>query len=99
MPTGLMAAMVPPKLILRGLGLLTRTLVLLNGRRVVGGGTGANSSVDLNMIPTSMIERIEVLKDGASAAYGADAVAGVVNIITKKEFVGAELSAKSWYNR
>ena len=51
---------------LRGLG-IKRTLVLLNGRRVVGGGTGANSSVDLNMIPTSMIERIEVLKDGASA--------------------------------
>lgn len=79
---------------LRGLG-IKRTLVLLNGRRVVGGGTGANSSVDLNMIPTSMIERIEVLKDGASAVYGADAVAGVVNIITKKEFVGAELSAKA----
>ncbi|NRB22695.1 TonB-dependent receptor [Shewanella sp.] len=78
---------------LRGLG-IKRTLVLLNGRRVVGGGTGANSSVDLNMIPTSMIERIEVLKDGASAIYGADAVAGVVNIITKKEFDGAELDVK-----
>jgi len=70
-------------------------LVLLNGRRVVAGGTGANSSVDLNMIPTSMIERIEVLKDGASAVYGADAVAGVVNIITKKEFSGAELNVKA----
>lgn len=79
---------------LRGLG-IKRTLVLFNGRRVVGGGTGANSSVDLNMIPTSMIERIEVLKDGASAIYGADAVAGVVNIITKKEFDGAELSVKA----
>ena len=79
---------------LRGLG-IKRTLVLLNGRRVVGGGTGANSSVDLNMIPTSMIHRIEVLKDGASAIYGADAVAGVVNIITKKEFEGAELSVKA----
>ena len=79
---------------LRGLG-IKRTLVLLNGRRVVGGGTGANSSVDLNMIPTSMIERIEVLKDGASAVYGADAVAGVVNIITKKEFSGAELNVKA----
>ncbi len=79
---------------LRGLG-IKRTLVLLNGRRVVGGGTGANSSVDLNMIPTSMIERIEVLKDGASAVYGADAVAGVVNIITKKEFTGAELTVKA----
>jgi len=72
---------------LRGLG-INRTLVLLNGRRVVNGGTGANSSVDLNMIPVEMIERIEVLKDGASAIYGADAVAGVVNIITRKSYEG-----------
>lgn len=78
---------------LRGLG-ASRTLVLVNGRRMVNGGTGANSAVDLNMIPISMIERIEVLKDGASAIYGADAVAGVVNIITKKKFDGAQLSAK-----
>mgnify|MGYP000058901663 CR=1 FL=1 len=81
---------------LRGMG-IKRTLVLFNGRRVVGGGTGANSSVDLNMIPTSMIERVEVLLDGASAIYGADAVAGVVNIITKKEFDGAEFSAKAGF--
>jgi iron complex outermembrane recepter protein len=79
---------------LRGLG-IKRTLVLFNGRRVVGGGTGANSSVDLNMVPTSIIERIEILKDGASAIYGADAVAGVVNIITKKEYSGAEFNAKA----
>ncbi len=78
---------------LRGLG-INRTLVLLNGRRVVNGGTGANSSVDLNMIPVALIERIEVLKDGASAIYGADAVAGVVNIITKKNFEGAELAMR-----
>lgn len=78
---------------LRGLG-IDRTLVLLNGRRVVSGGTGANSSVDLNMIPVAMIERIEVLKDGASAIYGADAVAGVVNIITKKAIDGVEMSAR-----
>lgn len=78
---------------LRGLG-IDRTLVLLNGRRVVSGGTGANSSVDLNMIPVAMIERVEVLKDGASAIYGADAVAGVVNIITKKAFDGIEMSAR-----
>ncbi len=78
---------------LRGLG-INRTLVLLNGRRVVYGGTGANSAVDLNMIPTSIIERIEVLKDGASAVYGADAVAGVVNIITKEAFDGMLTSAK-----
>jgi outer membrane receptor protein involved in Fe transport len=79
---------------LRGMG-TKRTLVLLNGRRVVAGGTGANSSVDLNMIPTSVIERIEVLRDGASAIYGADAIAGVVNIITKKDFDGGEFSVKA----
>jgi outer membrane receptor protein involved in Fe transport len=78
---------------LRGLG-INRTLVLLNGRRVVFGGTGANSAVDLNMIPTSIIERIEVLKDGASALYGADAVAGVVNIITRKNFDGLKIGSK-----
>lgn len=78
---------------LRGLG-INRTLVLLNGRRMVNGGTGANSSVDLNVIPVALIERIEVLKDGASAIYGADAVAGVVNIITKKGFDGAEASVR-----
>ena len=78
---------------LRGLG-INRTLVLLNGRRIVNGGTGANSAVDLNMVPTSIIERIEVLKDGASALYGADAVAGVVNIITRTEFDGLQMDAK-----
>ena len=78
---------------LRGLG-TTRTLVLLNGRRVVYGGSGANSSVDLNMIPTSLIDRVEVLKDGASAIYGADAVAGVVNIITKRDFEGLRIDTK-----
>ena len=76
---------------LRGLG-VNRTLVLLNGRRMVNSGTGANSSVDLNTIPVSVIERIEVLKDGASAVYGADAVAGVVNIITKQQIDGVELT-------
>lgn len=78
---------------LRGLG-INRTLVLLNGRRIVYGGTGANSAVDLNLIPTSIIERIDVLKDGASALYGADAVAGVVNIITRKDFDGLKISSK-----
>ncbi len=78
---------------LRGIG-INRTLVLLNGRRVVNGGTGANSSVDLNVIPVAVIDRIEVLKDGASAIYGADAVAGVVNIITKRDFDGAALTVQ-----
>jgi len=69
---------------LRGLG-SARTLVLVNGRRFVPGGTGADASVDLNSIPTAAIERIEVLKDGASAVYGSDAIGGVVNIITRKK--------------
>ena len=78
---------------LRGLG-INRTLTLINGRRVVNGGTGANSAPDLNMIPTAIIQRIDVLKDGASAIYGADAVAGVVNIITANDFEGLKLSGK-----
>ena len=77
---------------LRGLG-ANRTLVLLNGRRFVPGGTGANSSVDLNSIPAAAIERLEVLKDGASAVYGSDAIGGVVNIITRKNFKGTEANA------
>jgi len=79
---------------LRGLG-TARTLVLVNGRRFVAGGTGADASVDLNSIPTSAIQRIEILKDGASAVYGSDAISGVVNIITRKDFSGTELSAFS----
>jgi iron complex outermembrane receptor protein len=75
---------------LRGLG-IKRTLVLLNGKRAVNGGTGANASVDLNMIPVGMIERIDVLKDGASAIYGADAIAGVINIITKRSQEGVSV--------
>ena len=78
---------------LRGLG-INRTLTLLNGRRLVNGGTGANSAPDLNMIPTSIIGRIEVLKDGASAAYGADAVAGVVNLITRTDLEGISSSVR-----
>ncbi|NMP15841.1 TonB-dependent receptor [Thalassotalea sp. Y01] len=76
---------------LRGLG-SNRTLVLVNGRRMINSGTGASSSVDLNTIPVSMIQRVEVLKDGASAVYGSDAVAGVVNIILKKDFEGFEIN-------
>ncbi|MDP3748098.1 MAG: TonB-dependent receptor [Phenylobacterium sp.] len=78
---------------LRGLG-INRTLTLINGRRVVNGGTGANSAPDLNMIPTAIIGRMDVLKDGASAIYGADAVAGVVNIVTLDKYQGLKLSAK-----
>lgn len=74
---------------LRGLG-SARTLVLMNGRRMVPGGTGADASVDLNTIPLAVIERVEVLKDGASAVYGSEAIAGVVNIITRDDFDGQE---------
>ncbi len=76
---------------LRGIG-EQRTLILINGRRVVAGGAGADTSVDLNAIPVSMIKRIEVLKDGASAVYGSDAIAGVVNIITRNDFDGFEIN-------
>ena len=69
---------------LRGLG-ANRTLVLLNGRRAGPSGVGGSvSAFDLNAIPLSAVDRVEVLKDGASSIYGSDAVAGVVNIITKK---------------
>lgn len=81
---------------LRGLG-SARTLVLVNGRRVSvygGGSAGASgSSVDVNSIPLSAIERVEVLKDGASAVYGSDAIAGVVNFILRKDFKGIETTA------
>jgi iron complex outermembrane recepter protein len=77
---------------LRSLG-AQRTLVLLNGRRFVPGGTGADSSVDLNSIPTAAIERIEVLKDGASAVYGSDAIGGVVNVITRRKYDGTQFGA------
>jgi len=77
---------------LRGLG-ASRTLVLLNGRRMVASGLGANSSVDLSTIPTAVVKRVEVLKDGASAIYGSDAIGGVVNIITRDDFEGFEFNA------
>lgn len=79
---------------LRGLG-TNRTLVLVNGRRMIASGTGAASTVDLNTIPVSMIQRVEVLKDGASAVYGTDAIAGVVNVILKRDFEGFEVNAQT----
>lgn len=76
---------------LRGLG-PARTLVLLNGRRLAPGGTrGSVVSADLNVLPTAIIDRIEVLKAGASSVYGSDAVAGVVNIITDQSLSGLNL--------
>jgi outer membrane receptor protein involved in Fe transport len=74
---------------LRSLG-QQRTLTLLNGRRMVNSGLGADDAVDLGTIPLAMIDRVEVLKDGASAIYGSDAIAGVVNIITRQDFNGTE---------
>ncbi len=72
---------------LRGLG-STRTLVLVNGRR--SAPSGGSPAVDINSIPVNAIERIEILKDGASAVYGSDAIAGVVNFILRKDYTGAE---------
>jgi len=80
---------------LRGLG-PDYTLTLLNGRRLAPypvGHNGTSAFVDINSIPLASIERVEVLKDGASAVYGADAVAGVVNIILRKNYNGAVASA------
>lgn len=79
---------------LRGLG-TERVLVLLNGRRVSPVGTGITSVTDLSIFPVSAVERVEVLKDGAAAVYGADAVAGVVNIITDRDFEGFDVTAST----
>lgn len=82
---------------LRNLG-VDRTLVLVNGRRYVSGVPGS-MAVDLNTIPTDFIERVEVMTGGASSTYGSDAVAGVVNIILKRNFEGINLDAsigQSW---
>ena len=70
------------------------TVVLLNGRRLGNSGFSNGGAVDLNTIPVAAIERIEVFKDGASAIYGADAIGGVVNIITKKNFQGVEVKGR-----
>ena len=82
---------------LRGLG-SGSTLVLVDGRRVAQAGernrgsTTGQGFVDLNTIPLGLIERVEIITDGASAIYGADAVAGVINIVLKKSWVGTEVS-------
>lgn len=76
---------------IRGLG-AERTLVLINGRRVPDSSAGLSGQVDLNTIPVSLIERVEVLKDGASVTYGSDAVAGVVNVILRDDFEGFEFT-------
>ncbi|NJD32641.1 MAG: TonB-dependent receptor [Gammaproteobacteria bacterium] len=84
---------------LRGLG-ASRTLVLINGRRMAAGDP-RNEAPDLNQIPASLIERVEVLTGGASAVYGSSAVAGVVNFIMKSNFEGVQFDgtyAANWHN-
>lgn len=78
---------------LRGLGTV-RTLVLFNGHRMQPGGPFQNAP-DVNQIPTNLIERVEIMTGGASAVYGADAVAGVVNFIMNDDFEGFEISAST----
>jgi iron complex outermembrane receptor protein len=85
---------------LRGLGSVA-TLVLLNGRRVAPAPTadpnlGQGTAFNLSTIPLSAIDRIEILKDGASAVYGSDAIAGVINIILRKDYRGAEATVSHW---
>lgn len=77
---------------LLGLG-ASRTLVLLDGKRLPGSPSLGGTSVNINQIPMAIVERIEILQDGASAVYGSDAISGVVNIILKDEFEGLEIQA------
>ena len=69
--------------------------MLIDGRRLpYGGANGASAAPDLNQIPTSLVERVEVLTGGASAVYGSDAIAGVVNFIMKKDFEGVQFDGQ-----
>ena len=90
-PTAGSSAMSNATVSVRGLG-SSRTLVLMDGRRMPGsphlGGAGA---VNINMIPTVAVDRVEILADGASSVYGSDAIAGVINVITKKNFDGLQV--------
>ena len=91
-PTAGTGAMSNATIDMRGLG-SSRTLVLMDGRRMPGsphlGGSGA---ANINMLPTIAVDRIEILADGASSVYGSDAIAGVINVITKKGFDGMEFN-------
>ncbi|MCA1857232.1 TonB-dependent receptor [Massilia oculi] len=80
---------------MRGIG-VSSTLILLNGRRLANfASPGDNAGVDLNNIPAGAIQRVEVLKDGASAIYGTDAIGGVINFITRKDYTGIDLAASA----
>ena len=70
------------------------TLVLLNGRRIANSPVSNGQAVDLNTIPTAMIDHVEILKDGASTIYGSDAIGGVVNLILKKDFNGFDVNTR-----
>ncbi|HET9668354.1 MAG TPA: TonB-dependent receptor plug domain-containing protein, partial [Casimicrobiaceae bacterium] len=76
---------------LRGLG-SERTLVLLNGHRLAPYALSGGNAVDLSGVPLAAIERVEILKDGASAIYGTDAIAGVINFVLRKDFKGVEIN-------
>ncbi|HTD05020.1 TonB-dependent receptor plug domain-containing protein, partial [Undibacterium sp.] len=87
---------------LRGLG-SSSTLILLNGRRMspaayANPNNGQSTLYDLNSIPVSALERVDIFKDGASAVYGSDAIAGVINFITKQDFEGAQISGSGSAN-
>jgi iron complex outermembrane receptor protein len=83
---------------LRGLG-ADRTLILVNGRRLAPAGVeGAPSNPSINLIPASLVDRYDILTDGASSVYGSDAVAGVVNVILRKDFDGLEIQANGNLN-
>ena len=82
---------------LRNLG-SSRTLVLIDGKRM-GYGSPQDDAADLNQIPGQMVERVEVLTGGASAVYGSDAIAGVVNFIMRKDFEGIEIDAQYGFNQ
>lgn len=77
---------------LRGLG-PEATLTLVNGRRLTAAAGDLGRAVDLNFIPTAAVDRVEILTDGASALYGSDAIGGVVNLILREDFDGAEITA------
>ena len=77
---------------LRGIG-SSRTLVLIDGKRVPGNPKTGGTIANLNLLPTAALERVEILTDGASAVYGSDAIGGVVNLITKKDYDGITISA------
>ena len=84
---------------LRGLG-AARTLVLLNGRRLAPAGVGAQLiAADLNTLPTSVVQRIEILREGASSIYGSDAIAGVINVITDTRSMALRLTVTPTFRK